>query len=601
MIDVGIVVLGWNRSDVTKNFFMSYIEHTPHDKARLVFIDNGSADNTTEIANLFVNKKHKIDVIKNSRNKGVAAGWNQGIRHLLNDKDIKYFIVINNDVLFKSNKWVDSIIDSVRNNKYILAGPQYVTVNSVAEVDGQMVNYIGGWCMGFHRDIIADVGYFNDDFYPAFYEDVEFSFRATSNGYRLHRLNDIPVEHISGESHNKVLTGNVLSNIHAKNQPIFKEVVRRFRKNPLVIFMCNELNHNWHDEDFEGKGVGGAEASLICLSRELAKDGYRVDVVNRIIKEEAVNDRLQYHSIVTYKNLECDYYVQYRKATRFTQSVDAKVKLFWSTDQYTDGGSLSRSKKTWEQDVFPYIDAFCCISQFHMDYIKDNFDLNGVHLYFQELGIKEEDYWSMPEKDNNKMIFCSVPHRGLAYLLDAWVDISTRIPEVELYITSDYRLWGGRPDNDMYVKFINKIEDKGIRNIFGEWKVSRERLVELQLNASFMTYPSIYDENFCISAMECQAAGAIPVTTKTGALATTVNKYSGVQLNKFAKTDKNGLYVEDEKFTGLYVDALYDIVNDRARADKLRAYGRNRAMTRYSWKTIEKQWSKKFVEIAANK
>ena len=116
-----------------------------------------------------------------------------------------------------------------------------------------------------------------------------------------------------------------------------------------------------------------------------------------------------------------------------------------------------------------------------------------------------------------------------------------------------------------------------------------------------MVYPSIYDENFCVSSMECQAAGAIPVTTKTGALVTTVNKYSGVQLNKFAKTDKNGLYVEDEKFTTLYADALYDIVNDSDRADKLRKYGRNRAMTKYSWKTIEKQWSKKFAEIAANK
>ncbi len=36
-----------------------------------------------------------------------------------------------------------------------------------------------------------------------------------------------------------------------------------------------------------------------------------------------------------------------------------------------------------------------------------------------------------------------------------------------------------------------------------------------------MTYPCTYEELFCISAAECQVAGALPVTTETGALATT--------------------------------------------------------------------------------
>jgi hypothetical protein len=41
------------------------------------------------------------------------------------------------------------------------------------------------------------------------------------------------------------------------------------------------------------------------------------------------------------------------------------------------------------------------------------------------------------------------------------------------------------------------------------------------MQSDLMVYPCTYDELFCISAAECQVAGAVPITSDMGALVTT--------------------------------------------------------------------------------
>jgi glycosyltransferase involved in cell wall biosynthesis len=51
--------------------------------------------------------------------------------------------------------------------------------------------------------------------------------------------------------------------------------------------------------------------------------------------------------------------------------------------------------------------------------------------------------------------------------------------------------------------------------------VPRSELVIEQLKAEFLTSFSTYEELFCYSVAEAETAGAIPITTPTGALPTT--------------------------------------------------------------------------------
>jgi hypothetical protein len=120
-----------------------------------------------------------------------------------------------------------------------------------------------------------------------------------------------------------------------------------------------------------------------------------------------------------------------------------------------------------------------------------------------------------------------------------------------------------------YVKFLGKVD--------------REELVKEQRSAEVMAYPSTYEECFCIAAMECIAAGAVPVTTKLAALETTVAD-SGVLLSN---SPGNSDY--DKQF----VDSVSKLLTDPALRKDLQERGRLRA-TNYSWEKIGQLWAELF-------
>lgn len=601
MNKTGIVVLGWNRADITENFFNYLMQNTKPEDFRLVFIDNGSEDGTPQILKQAARfTEFNFHFITNPINLGVPKGWNQGIRELLGYGDVEHIVVLNNDVEFYSNQWLDALIDPLRSNPKLIVGTEFVNINSVAVVDGKMRTYLNGWCLAFHRNAVHDIGYFNEEFSPCFYEDVEFSFRAKANGYELKQVN-APIFHLSGKTHS---TSNLnIDSIHHKNKPTFDSVVRRYDHPQEIVFYCNAQNHRFRDGDFEGVGVGGAEAALICLTREFARSGYNVTVVNQG-PDEVINSRLQYRNILRYNPAQTDIFIQYRIASTALQQVDAKLKLFWSTDQYTDTGRgwdtdqerVDACARIWAREVFPYIDGFSTISPFHRNFIAENYPVDdfAFDLFFEDLGVNEPDYWVLPEKQALKMLWCTVPHRGLGYLLDMWPDIRGRYPEAELVVTSDYRLWGvPYQDNERYLQGVTQ---SGINAV---WKVPRSELVQHQLTSDIMAYAGSYEENFCISAAECISAGAVPVVSNIGSMKTTVG-HAGVVVNTHPITDEHGLFVKDVNYKEAYLNSLFDLVDNKNKMQAARDYGRNKLWSRFSYKQIVKNWQRRFESMMAD-
>ena len=154
--------------------------------------------------------------------------------------------------------------------------------------------------------------------------------------------------------------------------------------------------------------------------------------------------------------------------------------------------------------------------------------------------------------------------------------IRAQVPTAELYITSDYTLWGlDYPDNQEFRDMLEKQE--GVHFL---GKVSRKELVEHQMTAEVMAYPCTYEECFCIASMECIAAGAVPVTTSLGALKTTVSD-SGILLSNFPGT---------QEYDKLFVDNVVKLLTDRDYADGLRIKGKKRAEQHYSWEKVAQNW-----------
>jgi glycosyltransferase involved in cell wall biosynthesis len=249
--------------------------------------------------------------------------------------------------------------------------------------------------------------------------------------------------------------------------------------------------------------------------------------------------------------------------------VNAAHKIFWSCDQYTNADGI------WNATVFPYVDGVVSISPFHKSFLLQNYNVTEDKIKIIDLGVVWKDYENLPKKIKHQAIYCSVPQRGLDRLLRMLPEIKKRVPDFSLVITSDYRLWGlDTPENGSFID-----QSRSFEYVKFLGKISREELVRHQLESEVMAYPSTYDECFCISAMECIAAGAVPVTVNRGSLNTTVSD--------------SGLLLSSTSSDAEYVDSLVRLLTDEKLRKNLQEKGRKRAEI-YDWDIIASKWDSYF-------
>lgn len=253
-------------------------------------------------------------------------------------------------------------------------------------------------------------------------------------------------------------------------------------------------------------GTGGAELAMITMAEEWTKADHEVTLYNDPWEADASPFRqLPINSFNA--NEPRDVLIVFRSPNVRSVPVNNCLKVWWSCDQQTVGDFMQFSKT---------VDKIVCISPFHQKYFADVYGIDNTISI--DLPVRIDDYQVFENVENipNRVIFTSVPARGLMNLWRIWPRIRMEIPDATLVITSDYRLWGVAPSNEHFkVKFI------GTEGIEYLGAVPRIKLIEEELKAELFLYPSNYEELFCISCAEAQYAGAYPITSGTGALSTT--------------------------------------------------------------------------------
>lgn len=315
-----------------------------------------------------------------------------------------------------------------------------------------------------------------------------------------------------------------------------------------------------------GRGVGGAELAMMSWAETMAQRGHTVRIYNDPASPGDY-DGVSYLPRTDFNpNGRRHVFVIYRSPNQWVRRAIADVKLFWSCDQYTSGN--------FAFDIFPFVDRTVCISPYHVTYHREHYSVAEDRIGYFDLGVRLQDYEQEVEKIPGRCIFCSVPDRGLEVLRVLWPRIKERVPYASLVITSDYRLWGAlNPLNQGHrMAWLNQPDVTFLG------KVERLELTRRQLEAVCQPYSCQYDELFCISAAECQVAGAVPVTSTMGALVTT-NKWGVI-----VPGDLNTRKWQDE-----FVDQVARILSDdREGLDNQMM--QIRARERFDWQVICEQW-----------
>ncbi len=318
--------------------------------------------------------------------------------------------------------------------------------------------------------------------------------------------------------------------------------------------------------DIYDRGVGGAELALLTFAPKLAEAGHQVRVYNNP-REIGVHEGVEFLNINQYvPREERDVVIAFRSPNPMLPSSRGR-KIFWSCDQQTAGN--------YATDIIPFVDHTVVISEFHKGYFQQRYKWPEDKVTVLDLGVRTWEYSETSVKIPGRMIYCSVPDRGLRILHKIWPEIKRRVSHASLAITADYRLWGvDYPGNEKHVAMWANQPDVGFMGM-----ISRERLVAEQMEAEIHAFPCTYDEMFCIAAAECQVAGAVPVTSINGALATT-NRY-GVRV----PGNPN-----NEDWQESYVDMLCRLLGDQAALDDFAKLCRDGGRTDFDWDMLIVAW-----------
>lgn len=200
-----IIVLNYNGKEYLENCFLSLQElDYPKDRFELIIVDNGSTDGSVDFVH---HRFSNIKIIQNEKNLGFAGGNNEGIKKSRGD----IFILLNNDTTVDKSCLRELIKIMSNDEKMKIGGckilyPDKKTIQHAGgiilpngltnhygngEIDtGQYdevkdVDYVTGAAIAIKRSLLDELGYLDDGYFPIYFEEVEYCYKARKLGYRV--------------------------------------------------------------------------------------------------------------------------------------------------------------------------------------------------------------------------------------------------------------------------------------------------------------------------------------------------------------------------------------------------------------------------------
>ena len=309
-------------------------------------------------------------------------------------------------------------------------------------------------------------------------------------------------------------------------------------------------------------GVGGAELALLTMCSAWQHYGNKVRLYNDP-KEGGVSSFEQCNVADFNPEDERDVIIIFRSPNTIVD-VCKGLKVWWSCNSYTQGSF---------RDFAKHVDRIVTISQYHSKYFRDMYGItNTIPI---DLPVRSWEYKGKVEKKMKQCIFTSIPDRGLMMLHAVWPEIVSHVPDANLVITSDWRLWADWQTEESIRQY--KLSYARHPNVTYLGAVKRHELVALQMESSLHLYPSTFEEMFCIAVAESQIAGVFPVTNDTGALPTT-------NMGRVIHGNAN-----EVTWRETFVKNVVELLND-PKLDEKQDWVRSVAQKRFSIENILGQW-----------
>lgn len=292
--------------------------------------------------------------------------------------------------------------------------------------------------------------------------------------------------------------------------------------------------------------LGGEDIMLATLAKYVDLEKYNVNIINSKCRKELID--LDKRNIL-WQHVPADQQaVQGIRDKYFNRMLDAYVYV-----------------SHWQHEKFRYIHQI---------------PLDNAHVI--KNAIEPIKLVERP-KGKLKLIYTSMPYRGLSVLLDAFESLNRN--DIELDVYSSNSIYGKE-----YVEHVGDTYDaiferaKNMKGVNYMGYAPHDDIIKALQEAHIFAYPCVFEETACLSMIEAGAAGCNLVVTNIGGLPETGSVYATLV----------PIQATEEMIVETYAEALNETINNYWSEENQAHLKEQSAFynKHYSWETRKDEWIK---------
>lgn len=242
-----VVIPVWNGASVVCDCLEALYAHSSDELLEVICVDNASCD---ESASLIADRYPSVRLIREPVNLGFAGGVNAGVDVAQGD----VLILLNQDCMVQSG-WLTALTqvfeahpqfgiagctifnpDGTLNHAgAIIRHPDARSVH-LADVEGSQprsVEYVTGTAFAMRRQTWQVVGRFDEGYYPAYYEESDYCYRARRKGIGTAYVPESRVTHLSSSREWQLDSVRHSANQHRAR---YRFVIKHFDSHEVAAF-----------------------------------------------------------------------------------------------------------------------------------------------------------------------------------------------------------------------------------------------------------------------------------------------------------------------------------------------------------------------------
>lgn len=347
-------------------------------------------------------------------------------------------------------------------------------------------------------------------------------------------------------------------------------------------FLSTPTFEAWDWTNPDKVGIGGSETSHIEMSNRLSNRGHEVTSFGPTPFLGPVKNL---HGVEWQRSDKVDFtkpgiWVIYRDPEIITEVPQPNPVWLVCQDIDYPGKLLEKGL-----DRVTRIIALC---KDHAIYLAKRYPKYAHKICVSSNGIKREVIEKVlenpPERNPKRFMYASSPDRGLWYLVMIFNRLREIVSDVELHVCYGFdnmeKLIAKDSESWMAKKSAQLIEMMEAPGIFHHGRVPQTELAIEWAKSGIWCHPSVFPETSCITCMDAQALGAVPITNPVWAVGENV---------------EHGIFIDGDTQAEALVRARYvleamRLAIDPDRQERIRKVMMPWALERFDWEVYVKQW-----------